>query len=74
VKRNRSRTAKGEAMMFLSLEDLAGMLNMVLFPGVYRQSRGFIHSSDPLLVTGLVEMGAGHGESLLRAKKVTRLG
>jgi DNA polymerase-3 subunit alpha len=68
-----SRTAKGEVMMFLTLEDLAGMLDVVLFPDVYRRARGFIHSSDPLLVTGTVEMDAGRGEPLLRAEKVVRL-
>jgi DNA polymerase III alpha subunit len=70
---HRSRTAKGEAMMFLSLEDLAGMLDVVLFPDVYRQAHDFIHSSEPLLVTGMVEMDAGREEPLLRAEKVTRL-
>jgi DNA-directed DNA polymerase III PolC len=70
---HRSRTAKGETMMFLSLEDLAGMLDVVLFPDVYRQARGFVHSSEPLLITGMVEMDANRGEPLLRAEKVSRL-
>jgi DNA polymerase III alpha subunit len=61
-------------MMFLTLEDLAGMLDVVLFPDVYRQARAFIHSSEPLLVTGVVEMDAQRGEPLLRAEKVTKLG
>jgi len=46
---------------------------VVLFPDVYRQARGFIHSSEPLLVTGVVEMDAGRGEPLLRAERMTRL-
>jgi DNA polymerase-3 subunit alpha len=70
---HRSRTAKGEAMMFLTLEDLAGMLDVVLFPDAYRQARGFIHSSEPLLVTGVVEMDAGRGEPLLRAERVVQV-
>jgi DNA polymerase-3 subunit alpha len=68
-----SRTAKGEAMMFLTLEDLTGMLDVVLFPNVYRHARGFIYSPKPLLITGMVEMDSGRGEPLLRAEKVTRL-
>ena len=60
--------------MFLTLEDLAGMLDVVLFPDIYRQARGFIHSSEPLLVTGVLEMDAQRGEPLLRAEKVARLG
>ncbi len=70
---HRSRTTKGEAMMFLSLEDLAGMLDVVLFPDVYRQARNIIHSPEPLLITGMIEMDAARGEPLLRAEKVSRL-
>ncbi|MGB8215567.1 MAG: DNA polymerase III subunit alpha [Anaerolineales bacterium] len=70
---HRSRTAKGEAMMFLTLEDLSGMLDVVLFPDVYRKSKEAIHGSAPLLVTGMVEMDAGRGEPLLRAEKVTKV-
>ena len=41
----RSRTAKGEWMMFLSLEDLEGMLDVVIFPDVYRHR--CCHPHDP---------------------------
>jgi len=71
---HRSRTARGETMMFLSLEDLAGMLDVVLFPDVYRKAQAVIHSSEPLLVTGVMEMDAARGEPLLRAEKVRRVG
>ena len=69
-----SRTAKGEAMMFLTLEDLSGMLDVVLFPDAYRQARGFIHSSEPLLVTGMMEMDTTRVEPLLRVEKVKMVG
>jgi DNA polymerase-3 subunit alpha len=70
---HRSRTAKGDLMMFMTLEDLAGTLDVILFPEVYRQARGFVHSSEPLLVTGIMEMDAARGEPFLRAEKVVRL-
>jgi DNA-directed DNA polymerase III PolC len=70
---HRSLTAKGESMMFLTLEDLTGMLDAVLFPDVYRQTRPFIHSTIPLLVSGVVEMDTVRGEPLLRVEKVERL-
>jgi DNA polymerase-3 subunit alpha len=70
---HRSRTAKGELMMFLTLEDLSGMLDVVLFPDAYRRAKDVIHSSEPLLVSGVVEMDANRGEPLLRAEKVIRL-
>ncbi|HWQ46939.1 MAG TPA: DNA polymerase III subunit alpha [Longilinea sp.] len=70
---HRSRTAKGESMMFLTLEDLSGMLDVVLFPDAYRQARGFVHGSEPILVTGVVEMDTTRGEPLLKAERVTRV-
>ena len=61
-------------MMFLTLEDLAGMLDVAVFPEVYRQVRSFIHSSEPFLVTGMMKTDPGHSEPLLMAEKVRRLG
>ncbi|MBN2385617.1 MAG: DNA polymerase III subunit alpha [Anaerolineales bacterium] len=71
---HRSRTAKGQAMMFLTLEDLSGTLDVVLFPDVYRQARTFIHAAAPILVTGVVETDPARVEPLLRAEKVARPG
>jgi hypothetical protein len=50
------------------------MLDVVLFPDVYRRARTFVHSGEPLLVTGIIEMDTARGEPLLRAEKVARLG
>jgi DNA polymerase III alpha subunit len=60
-------------MMFLTLEDLSGMLNEVLFPDAYRRAKDGIHGSAPLLVTGVVEMDSGREQPLLPAEKVRRL-
>jgi DNA polymerase III alpha subunit len=69
----RSRTAKGDPMMFLTLEDLSGVLDVVLFPEVYRRSRDELSSSAPVLVSGVMEMDASRGEPFLKAEKVTAL-
>jgi len=61
-------------MMFMTLEDLAGMLDVVLFPDVYRKARGVVHSSEPLLVTGVIEMDATRSEPLMRVETVARVG
>ena len=45
----RSRTAKGEPMMFLTVEDLNGTLDVILFPDVYRVVKSFVNSNIPLL-------------------------
>jgi DNA polymerase III alpha subunit len=70
---HRSRTAKGEPMLFLPLEELSGMLEVILFPQVYRQAREIVSSGRPFLVTGMVELDAGRGEPFLKAEKVTAL-
>ncbi len=71
---HRSRTAKGEPMLFLTLEDLSGMLEVVFFPNAYRQAREIASSSQPFLVTGTMEMDTSKGEPLLRAERAVRLG
>jgi energy-coupling factor transporter ATP-binding protein EcfA2 len=70
---HRSRTAKGDLMMFMTLEDLSGMLDVAIFPDVYRQAHAFIHSSEPILVTGMMKTDPGRSEPLLMAEKVSRL-
>jgi DNA polymerase III alpha subunit len=69
----RSRTAKGDLMMFLTLEDLSGALDVVLFPDVYRRARDVLSSSLPVFVTGVMEMDASRGEPFLKAEKVVRV-
>lgn len=67
---HRSKTAKGEAMMFLTLEDLSGMLDVVIFPDVYREAKRFLSSSAPFLVTGMMQMEESQGEPFLKAEKI----
>ncbi len=67
---HRSRTAKGDMMLFLTLEDLSGTLDTILFPEVYRVSNSLLNSSRPLLVRGVMEMDIERGEPFLRAEKV----
>jgi DNA-directed DNA polymerase III (polc) len=70
---HRSKTAKGDAMMFLSLEDLSGMLDVVVFPDAYRASRLALGSGQPLLITGLIERDDATGEPFLKAEKIVAL-
>jgi DNA polymerase III subunit alpha len=70
---HRSRTARGESMMFLTLEDLSGTLDVILFPDVYRQAKNAVGSAAPILVTGMMEMDTTRGEPFLRAEKALLL-
>jgi len=67
---HRSRTAKGDLMLFLTLEDLHGTLDAILFPEVYRSAKPLFDSTRPILITGMMEMDTERGEPLLRAEKV----
>jgi len=69
----RSRTAKGDMMLFLTIEDLQGTLDVILFPDVYRVSKSFLDSNPPMLITGVMEMDKERGEPYLRADKVVSL-
>jgi DNA polymerase-3 subunit alpha len=66
----RSRTAKGDMMLFLTIEDLQGTLDVILFPDVYRIAKSFLDTNPPLLITGVMEMDKERGEPYLRAEKV----
>lgn len=71
---HRTRTARGETMLFLTLEDLEGMLDAVVFPDVYTRVRGAFGSAQvPLLVSGVMEWDEARAEPLLRVEKVERL-
>jgi len=66
----RSRTAKGDMMLFLTIEDTQGTLDVILFPDVYRVAKSFLDSNLPLLITGVMEMDRERGEPYLRAEKI----
>jgi DNA polymerase III alpha subunit len=67
---HRARTARGELMLFMSFEDLEGMLEVVFFPPVYHQYRQVLRSSGPFLIRGIVERDSEEGDLWLRAEKV----
>ncbi|MFM8321891.1 MAG: DNA polymerase III subunit alpha [Chloroflexota bacterium] len=66
----RSRAARGEYIYFMSLEDLEGMLEIIIPAGVYRQGRNALDGPGPYLIEGTVEWDAERGEPLVRAEKV----
>ena len=69
----RSRTANGEMMAFLTLEDLEGMLDVVVFPDAYRRSRTALSGPGPFLVEGTMVTEPSRAEPLLHAERVERL-
>jgi len=65
---HRTRTVRGD-MLLLSVEDLQGTLDAILFPEVYRQAKTSISSTKPFLLTGIMEMDTERGEPFLRVEK-----
>ncbi len=71
---HRSRTQRGDWMAFLSLEDLEGMLDVILFPEVYQRCRTALSTTSvPLIFEGVMELNTSTGEPVLRAEKVWRV-
>lgn len=70
---HRSRTANGEPMLFLTLEDMSGTLDAIAFPNVYRATKDLLSSTAPLLLTGIMEMDTSRGEPYLRVERVVKL-
>jgi DNA polymerase-3 subunit alpha len=44
-------------MAFAYIEDQLGTVEVMVFPDVYAGASGYLKSDDPLLVTGIVEIG-----------------
>jgi hypothetical protein len=53
---------------------MAGTVDVIVFPDVFRGARALLSDNLPLLVTGLMEMDTSRGEPFLRAERVTRMG
>ncbi|MEI7847103.1 MAG: hypothetical protein WCK35_14990, partial [Chloroflexota bacterium] len=70
---HRSRTARGESMLFLAMEDLIGTLDVVLFPTAYSRAKNIVNSSRPFLITGVMEMDSERGEPFLKAERVIKI-
>jgi DNA-directed DNA polymerase III PolC len=69
----RSRTGQGEMMAFLTIEDLEGMLDVVVFPEAYRRSRAALSGPGPYLIEGTMVVEPARAEPLLHAERVDRL-
>lgn len=69
----RSRTARGEWMAFLSMEDMEGMLDVVIFPQTYQRFRSQLQDAAPLVIEGVMETAEGREEPYLRAERIWRL-
>jgi DNA polymerase III subunit alpha len=68
-----SRTGRGEKVYFMSLEDLEGMLDVLIPEPVYRRSKGVFSSRIPFVLEGEVFLDQATGEPFIRAEKAWKL-
>jgi len=49
-------TKKGERMAFLTLEDMKGFMEVILFPDVYKAALPILRGEDPILIRGILDL------------------
>jgi len=65
------RTKKGDKMAVIQLEDLTGSTEVVVFPDIFASASPLLKGDDPLLITGIVEIGENAAKVI--AKEIERL-
>ena len=53
-------TKKGDRMAFLTLEDMNGFVEVILFPEVFKAALTCLRGGDPLLVRGTLDLSEEH--------------
>ena len=53
-------TKKGDRMAFLTLEDMKGFVEVILFPEVFKAALPHLRGGDPLLVKGTLDISEEH--------------
>jgi DNA polymerase III alpha subunit len=66
---HRTRTVRGDYIYFMPLEDLDGMLDVVIFGDVYRRHQAAFRFDGPVVVEGNVELDPARGEPVIRAER-----
>ncbi|MFO8088692.1 MAG: DNA polymerase III subunit alpha [Desulfatiglandaceae bacterium] len=60
------RTKKGDKMAVITIEDLSGSIEAIVFPELFQKSSPLLKSEDPLLFTGTAEVGEGAVKIILQ--------
>jgi DNA-directed DNA polymerase III PolC len=66
----RSSSGRNKTVYFMSLEDLEGTLDVVIFADVYRRYHAALSGHGPYLLEGVMEMDTRRGEPILRAEQI----
>jgi DNA-directed DNA polymerase III PolC len=66
----RAPTSRGDYIYFMALEDLEGMLDVVIYSDVYQRARISFANPGPYLIEGMVELPGDETEPALRAERI----
>ena len=69
----RSRAAQSGDIYFMSLEDLEGVINVLIDADVYRSHRKQFSGAGPYIIEGIVEMDPSRAEPILRAIEINNI-
>ncbi len=69
----RSITTQGEYIYFMALEDLEGMLDVVISAEIYRRSKTALSTPGPYVIEGHMLLNDQRGEPFIRAEQVWSL-
>jgi DNA polymerase-3 subunit alpha len=69
----RTASNRGDYIYFMALEDLEGMLDVVIFSDVYRAARISFAKPGPYIVEGTLEISRDETEPTLRAERIWQL-
>jgi len=53
-------TKKGDRMAFLTIEDMKGFTEVILFPEVFKAALPLLGSGDPVLIRGILDLSEEH--------------
>jgi DNA polymerase III alpha subunit len=66
----RSRAHHGDYIYFMALEDLEGMLDVIIPAKVYARCRNALRTSGPYLIEGVIAYNEERGEPALYAENI----
>ncbi|WAC07162.1 MAG: DNA polymerase III subunit alpha [Thermodesulfobacteriota bacterium] len=70
---NEIKTKRGDIMAFVTLEDLNGSIEVIVFAELYKKVSPIIKSEQPILVKGKVTMDTNNQKSKVKAEEISLL-
>jgi DNA polymerase III alpha subunit len=69
----RSTTRRGETIYIMTLEDLEGMINVMILPMIYKTHQSEFSGHGPYIIEGTIELDQERSEPFLIAEKIWRI-